>query len=64
MRFARKPPGSDAMTRKGNHSAAFAAVTMGRLDKLDADLIARCHGMSVSDIERMIAERKAREGTA
>ena len=56
--IARKP----AMTRKGNHAAAFAAVAMCRPDKLDAGLIARCHGVPIAEVEQMIEERRARGG--
>lgn len=48
------------MTQKGNRAAAFAAVNMGTLEKLDPGLISRCHGLPVAQVEEMIAERKAR----
>ena len=50
-----------SMTRKGNEAAALAAVTLGRLDRLDARLISRCHGMDIAVVERMIEARRARE---
>ena len=60
--FARKPRHADAsMTRAQNKAAAFTAVTMGQLDKINAAFIARCHGLSVVDVQTMIDERKARE---
>lgn len=52
----------DKMTRRANHAAAFAAVALGRLDKIDAGLIARCTGTPLAEVEGMIAARHAREG--
>ena len=49
------------MTRKANAAAALAVVVMGRLESLDARLIARCHGMDIAAVQRLIDERRARE---
>ena len=50
------------MTRAGNRVAAFSAVNMGILVKLDAGLIARCTGVVLTEVEAMIAARREREG--
>ena len=57
----RRPSQSKQMSRGGNRMAALAAVALGRLDKLDAGLIARCHGLALSEVEHMIATRRERE---
>ena len=49
------------MTKQGNRSAAFTAVTIGDLAKLDAGLIARCNGVPLADVQALIEQRKARE---
>lgn len=57
--------GSEKMTREYNRTAAFAKVTMCPLDKLDERRIrsiANSHGLSVDDVESMIAERRAARG--
>ena len=50
-----------SMTQKHNANAAFMAVAIGVLDKLDAGLISRTTGVKMADVERMIAERRGRE---
>ena len=50
------------MTRAGNHSAAFRAVTTGILAKLDAGFISRTSGVALAEVEAMIAARREREG--
>lgn len=54
-------PNRSRTSRKSNRAAAFAAVAIGRLEKLDSAFIARCHGLDVADVEAMVADRKARE---
>jgi hypothetical protein len=48
-------------SRKGNRAAAFTAIAIGRLDKLDPAFIARCHGLDLDQVEAMVADRKTRE---
>ena len=50
------------MTRTGNRVAAFSAINMGILAKLDAGLIARCTGVALAEVEAMISARREREG--
>lgn len=53
---------SDRMTREYNRTAAFAKITMCPIEKLDerrVKSIANSHGLSISDVEQMIAERRA-----
>lgn len=59
-----RAPRPDVMTRKANASAAYIAVTMGNLDKLDAAFIARCHGLDVGQVQAMIDVRREREAGA
>lgn len=54
---------SAKMTKAHNRNAAFMAVTMGRLDKLDARLIAGTSGLAVDVVQGMIDERRAREAS-
>lgn len=49
------------MTKRANHSAAFTAVTIGDLARLDAGLIARCTGVPLAEVHGMINERRIRE---
>lgn len=51
----------DKMTKAQNRNAAFMAVTMGDIDRLNPAMIARTTGLTTSDVEQMIAERRARE---
>ena len=50
-----------AMSKRANISAAFTAVTIGVLDKLDARLIAATSGVPQADVQRLIDARRARE---
>lgn len=53
---------SDKMTREYNRTAAFAKVTMCPPEKLDErriKSIANSHGLTVGDVEQLIAERQA-----
>lgn len=50
------------MTRAGNRVAAFSAVNMGILAKLDAGFISRTSGVALAEVEAMIAARREREG--
>ena len=49
------------MTKKDNAQAAFIAVNMGNLDKLDAGLISRTTGVPVEQVQAMIDARRERE---
>lgn len=51
------------MTRAQNHNAAFMAVTMGDIDRLNPAMIARTTGLTTAEVEQMIAERRAREAS-
>lgn len=53
-----------AMTRKANRSAAFIAVNMGDLDRLNPGMIARCHGVTEAEVLAMIETRRARHEAA
>lgn len=50
-----------AMTKRDNAQAAFIAVTLGILDKLDAALISRTTGVPVEQVAAMIDVRRDRE---
>lgn len=51
-------------TQTGNVVAALAAVALCRIDKIDAGLIARCHGLALPEVENMIAARLIREAAS
>lgn len=59
-RFPEKPA---MMTAKGNAQAAFIAVTIGNLERLDAGLISRTTGVPISDVQAMIDARREKEAT-
>lgn len=53
------------MTRTHNATAAFMAVSMRSLEKMDAgwlQSLSHSTGLSIAQIQGMIADRKAREG--
>ena len=52
------------MTKRDNAQAAFCAVNMGILDKLDAAFIARTTGVPVDQVTAMIEVRRERERSA
>lgn len=52
------------MTKKANAQAAFIAVTLGNLDKLNAGLISRTTGVPVDQVSAMIDARRERERAA
>lgn len=66
MRPGRAPRHAPAqMTRAHNRNAAFMAVTMCAIDRLDASRIASIaatSGLSIADVEQMVSERRQREG--
>lgn len=49
------------MTKKANAQAAFIAVTVGVLEKLDPALISRTTGVPVEQVRAMIDVRRDRE---
>jgi len=53
--------GPKHMTRRDNATAAFVAVNLGVLDKLDAGLISRTTGVPIDQVQAMIEVRRDRE---
>lgn len=59
-----RAPQKQMMTRKDNAQAAFIAVNLGILDRLDAGLIARTTGVPMDQVQAMIEVRRERECAA
>ena len=52
------------MTKRDNAQAAFCAVNLGILDRLDAGLISRTTGVPIDQVQAMIEVRRERERSA